>query len=480
MESIMRKLDGIVEELLAKWNVAGMSVALVKDGEVLCARGYGKRDVENDLPMTGETVMPIGSVTKTFTALALGMLADEGKLDWDKPVRSYLPWLKLYDPVTTERVTTRDLLCHRTGVPRYDIQAAFCAMDDRRAQVEAFQYLQPSADFRTVLQYSNQMVTVAGHLLEVLSGQSWESFVKERILYKLGMDHTDFEVDSLSRFENTSKGYVYTGTGWMEMGYMRLKALSPAGAIVSNAADMAKYALFQLGDGTWKGERLISKATLDMMHTHQVIGSPYFWSFEEIQQADYGLCWFTDIYRGHKMVSHGGNTNGFSSQLTLLPGSGFGMVALSNANSSLSVDALSNTLADMTLGVAEVPDWNARFQQVFAGMMQGAMAGMEQHAKAQIPGTSPSHPAEEYCGTFSHPGFGSLIIDQTDNGLAGKWNGFDAVFTHYHYDCYDMILPLMGATLPTMFLSDATGHISGLQVTVEPTPGVAPVEFKKQ
>lgn len=480
MENMILELDGILEELLRKWNVTGMSVALVKDGEVLCTKGYGLRDRETGAPMTGDTVMPIGSVTKTFTALALGMLVDEGRLDWDKPVREYIPWLKLWDPVTTQRVTTRDLLCHRTGVPRYDIQAAFCGLEDRKAQVETLRYLQPSADFRTTLQYSNQMVTLAGYLLEVLSGQSWERFVKERILDKLGMVRTSFEVASLGGYEDKSKGYLFAGTDYVEVGYMRLKALSPAGAIVSCAADMAQYALFQLGDGAWKGERLISKENLDMMHTHQMIGSPYFWSFDEIQSAEFGLCWFTDIYRGVPMLSHGGNTNGFSSQLTLLPKSGFGLVALSNATSSFSVNALSNILADKVLGVRDIPDWTARYQGVFADMMEGAMAGAKARAEAKIPDTQLTRPLDEYCGTFRHPGFGSFVLEQKDGALTGKWNGFDAIFTHYHYDSYDMMLPLMGATLPVRFLSGADGHIAFLEVVLEPMPGIEPVVFTKK
>ena len=479
METLLHELDGILEELLKQWNVAGMSVALVKDGRLLDARGYGKRDLEKGLPMTGSTMMPIGSITKSFTALALGMLADEGKLDWDKPVRTYIPWLKLMDPVTAERVTVRDLLCHRTGIPRYDLQVAFCALEDRKAQIETFQYLQPSADFRTVLQYSNQMVTIAGYLVEVLSGQSWESFVKERIFDKLGMERTDFEMASLAKYDDTSKGYVFTGTGQAESGYMHLGALAPAGGIVSCASDMARYALFQLGDGTWEGTRLISKENLNMMHTHQMIGSPYFWSFEELQSADYGLCWFTDIYRGKKMVSHGGNTNGFSSQLTLLPESGFGLVALSNATSSFSVNVLSNLLSDKVLGVREIPDWNARYQEIFTGMMNGALEGMKQRAEARIPDTSPSHPLSEYCGSFSNPGFGSFSIEEKDGALTGKWNGFDALFTHYHYDCYDMTLPFMNAVLPVRFESGADGHIHSLSVPVEPTPGIDPVVFIK-
>lgn len=294
------------------------------------------------------------------------------------------------------------------------------------------------------------------------------------------MTRTNFEVDSLAEYEDSSKGYLFAGTDYMEAGYMRLKAFSPAGAIVSCAADMAQYALFQLGDGTWKGERMISKENLDMMHTHQMIGSPYFWSFDEIQSAEFGLCWFTDIYRGAPMLSHGGNTNGFSSQLTLLPKSDFGLVALSNATSSFSVNALSNILADKVLGVGEIPDWNARYQGVFAGMMEGAMAGAAARADTKIPDTRPTRPLDEYYGTFRHPGFGSFALEQKDGALTGKWNGFDAIFTHYHYDSYDMMLPLMGATLPARFLSGADGHIASLEVVLEPTPGLAPIVFAKE
>ncbi len=479
MEQLTTKLEETMQDFLGKWNVAGMSVALIKDGKVITSKGYGLRDVKENLPMTADTVLPIGSISKSFTAVALGMLADEGKLDFDKPVREYIPWLKLYDPITTQLVTTRDLLCHRVGVPRYDLQVAVGALDDRKKQVETFQYLQPNKGFRTTLQYSNQMVTLAGYLVDVLSGQPCEEFVKTRIFDKLGMDHTDYEVDSLPKYEEYSKGYIYAGE-YIEPAYLHLGALNPAGGIVSSASDMAKYALFQLGDGTWNGERLISKEMLDMMHSEQMIGSPYFWQFEEAPSTNYGLCWFTDIYRGKKMVSHGGNTNGYSAQLTLIPEDGFALVALSNATSSFSVNALSNIMADEELGVEDMPDWNSRYQQIFDNMMAEAIKGMQARAGGKIEGTKPSHPLEEYTGIFTHPGFGIFEISAKEDGsLAGKWNGFDAIFTHYHYDCYDVMLPVMGASIPARFEAGDDGHIASLYVTIEAAEGIDPVKFTK-
>ena len=474
------QVANIAEKLREEYHMAGMSVAVVKDGEVVSADGYGLRNVADNLPMTKDTVLPVGSITKSFTALALGILADEGKLDWDEPVKTYIPWLKLSSQLLTDNVTTRDLLCHRTGVPRYDLQVAYDAKDDKEAMVQSLQYLETNAAFRTKLQYSNQMVSLAGYLVDVLSGTSYEEFVKERIFKPLGMDSTNFEIESLTEYEDVSKGYVFANDTFIEPPYMHLGAMTPAGGIVSTAADMAKYAIFQLGDGTVNGERLVSEANLKEMHTHQVIGSPYFWDFEEVQSAEYGFGWFVDIYRGKKMISHGGNTNGFSAQLTLLPEENFAVVALSNATSSFAVNAIGNILADEALGVEEIPDWSARYQEVFNNMMSGAMAGLQARAEAKIPDTTPTKPLEEYAGIYVHPGFGKMEFAMTEQGLAGTWNGLPAMLAHYHYDSFDLALPMLGQPVPAQFVIADNGSIEGIKVTIEAAPGIKPAFFAKE
>lgn len=472
------QLEKTIAKLMEDYHVAGMSVALIKEGQLVCAEGYGKRNVEEGLPMTGETVMPIGSITKTFTSLALAMLADEGKLDWDEPVISYIPWLKLNNEMLTKNVTARDLMCHRTGTPKYDLQAIYAATDDKEEMVRSLEYLQTSAAFRTRFQYSNQMVSLAGYLVDVLSGQSYEDFVNERIFAPLGMTSSDFEVDSLAKYDNTSKGYVFANDMFIEPPYMHLGAFAPSGAIVSTAADMAKFAMFQLGDGTWEGQRLVSEAMMNEMHSHQMIGTPYFWDFAETQCAEYGLGWFTDIYRGKKLINHGGNTNGFSAQMTLIPDEKFAVVALSNATSSFAVNALGHYAADEALGVEEIPDWSARFNEVFAGLMQGAMAGMQAKAEAQVKDTTTTRPLEDYAGKYEHPGFGKMEFDLTEQGLAGTWNGLPAMLVHYNYDVFDLMLPVLGAAVPAEFVFE-NGEITGLSVMMEPTPGVKPEVFRR-
>lgn len=472
------ELKNYVEKVMNDYHVAGMSVAVIKDGQLVSAEGFGLRNVEENLPMTKDTVLPIGSTTKSFTAIALSMLVDEGKLSWDEPVKTYIPWLELADEYVTNNVTARDLMCHRTGLPRWDMQVAFGTMDDWKEQVKSFKYLQPNQAFRTKLQYSNQMVALAGHLVEALTDISYEEFVRERIFKPLGMTRSNFEVDSLAGYGDFSKGYVFTGENYMEPPYLHLGALNPAGGIVSTAVDMAQYMLFQLGDGTWNGERLVSEANMKEMHTHQMIGSPYFWEFDEVQSAEYGFGWMTDIYRGTKMLSHGGNTNGFSSQLALVPSQNYGIVALSNATSSFSVEALSNYAIDEDMGITEIPDWSAKYQEIFNKMMGEMMEGLQKRAAAKTPDTTPSCPVSDYAGNYVHPGFGTITLAEADGALNGTWNGNPVMFVHYQYDEYDMVLPTMGAQLPAAFVVE-DGKIQGVKISLEEAPGINPVLFAR-
>ncbi|MBR3166993.1 MAG: DUF3471 domain-containing protein, partial [Lachnospiraceae bacterium] len=212
--------------------------------------------------------------------------------------------------------------------------------------------------------------------------------------------------------------------------------------------------------------------------SHQMIGTPYFWDFEEIQCAEYGLGWFTDIYRGRKMINHGGNTNGFSAQMTLIPSEKFAVVALSNATSNFAVNALGHYAADDALGVEDIPDWSARFSGIFANLMQGVQAGMQAKEEAKVPDTTPSVPFEDLAGAYSHPGFGKMEFAWTDQGLSGTWNGLPAMLAHYNYDIFDLVLPMLGSAVPAEFVYK-DGAVCGLSVMMEPTPGVKPELFVK-
>lgn len=470
-------LKAQVETMMQQWNLPGLSLAIVKDGEVILTEGYGIRNAAQDLPMGPQTMLPIGSTTKSFTALILGTLVDEGKLSWDAPVKSYIPWLELYDSVLTERVTVRDLLCHRTGLPSHDVHGVFCTKDDRKEMVEGLKYLQPNQDFRVKLQYQNQMVMLAGYVAEVLTGKSWETLVKERILEPLGMTHTNASIPELEAYEENSKGYLFNGTENLEMPYLSLRGVGPAGAINSTAEDMANYLLFQLGDGTWKGNTIVSKANLDEMHTAQMLGTPYFWKLDEITEANYGMGWFVDRYRGHRMLSHGGNTLGFSALMTLMPEQNFGVILMANANSNFMIYALTYAILDKLLG-AEEQDWSVKMQTKIGEVFARMGAAMKAKAEARVPDTTPTLPLEAYAGTYTHPAFGELVLGVQNGALCGTLNGYQALVNHYHYDTFDIMLTLMGVVFGATFQMGEDGQVENISAQVEPT--VDPVIFQKE
>ena len=468
-----------VESMLKMWNLPGVSVALVSEGKTVYCDGFGIRDISSDLTMNADTHIPIGSISKSFTSLALGILADEGKLDWDAPVRNYIPWLKLANEETAAKITTRDLMSHRTGMAKYDAHAVFCTKDDRKQMVEELQYLEMNALPGEILQYSNQMVMLAGYVVEVLSGKTWEKFVQERILEPLGMTETSFKAEDLSGMENASKGYVSNGVENMETIYLPLRGIAPAGGIVSTAKDMAKYVAFQLGDGTCKGSRIVSEEQLKMAHTPQMNGTPYFWQLEEVTECQYGLGWFTDKYRGVQMASHGGNTLGFSALVTILPEKDFGVVLLANATSNFMIYPLTYMILDDVLGLDEC-GWNEKFQGTIGAIFAAMAEGQKALAASQVQGTTPSRPAEEYAGIFVHPAFGTLELAFADGHYVGTLNGFEAVLTHFHYDEFQLMLPLMGLMLPAKYTFAEDGSVDGIEVSFEPTPGVAPAIMKKK
>ncbi len=184
---VLTRLDGFhdfVQTIIQKWKVPGAAIAIVKDNEVIFSEGIGLRDVEQGLAMTPQTLMPIASCTKAFTTAAMALLVDAGKLDWDTPVRHYLPTFKLYDMVATEHLTPRDLVTHRSGLPRHDLMW-YENESTRQELFDRLRYLQPSKDIRTTFQYQNLMYMVAGYLVGEIAGQSWEDFVQQQIFDRL-------------------------------------------------------------------------------------------------------------------------------------------------------------------------------------------------------------------------------------------------------------------------------------------------------
>lgn len=465
--------DDFVNQALKDWKVPGTAVGVVQDGKVILLKGYGYRDLEKQLPVTPNTLFAIGSITKSFTVSTLGMEMDEGKVDWDKPVRNYLPTFKMYDPVLTEQMTIRDLITHRSGLPRHDM-VWYSSDFSREDIIRRLQYLEPNKPLRTTFQYNNLMFMTAGYIAGWLNGKSWENTIYERILIPLGMNGTNFSLKDSQSSPDFALPYRKGNDVKAEVKRMPFDeqcpdrcAIGPAGEINSTVADMSQYLLFDLNKGKLAGKTLLSENNAIQMQTPQMViqGAP---DFKEESETSYGMGFFISQYRGRKRVEHGGNLDGFSAELAFLPNDGIGVVVLTNLDGTGLPNAIAYNVFDRLLGLEPAP-WSQRYL-----LMETKARESEQEAKNKgyVPhktDTHPSHDLEDYVGDYGNPGYGVVSIIPDGAGFKMKINKITEPVTHLHYDVFQVpdapFDPF--AKLKVSFFSDANGDISSLTLPLE-------------
>ena len=329
MESIERFVAG----QLTAWEVPGCAIACVRDGDVVLAAGWGRRDTQTGDPVTENTLFAIGSVTKAFTVATVGALVDDGLLDWERPLRDYVPEVRLNDPVVTDRLSMVDLLSHRSGLPRHDL--AWVGHPDRsRADlVRRLRFLPLSKDLRQAFQYCNLGYGLAGYVVEALSGSPWEDHLRTRLLAPLRMDRSKLTVEDMLADPDHATAYERRKGVVVPVPQRSVTALAPAGAINSCAADMARWLLAQLSAGQVEGQSVMSVGTLARQHAaHMVL--PEDRTFPLSTRHAYGLAWMIGQYRGHRLAEHGGGIDGFQTECMLLPDDGIGVAVMTNTSSS--------------------------------------------------------------------------------------------------------------------------------------------------
>jgi CubicO group peptidase (beta-lactamase class C family) len=460
------------------WRVPGLALAIVKDGEVIFSEGFGLRNIRDSLPVTKNTIFAIGSATKPFTTMTMAMLVSEGRLDWDEPVRTYLPTFKMFDDMATERMTPRDLVTHRSGLPRHDIMW-YGSTFSRQELFDRLQYLEPNEDFRTTFQYQNLMFMTAGYLVGQLTDGTWEDVVRDRIFVPLGMANSNFSVEESQQSADFAVGYRETEDEQIvEMPFRNITTMGPAGSINSSIADMTRWVQFHLDAGKLGDSQLVSSALIAEMHTPQmVISEPA--EFTERLQASYGLGWFIEAYRGHNRVHHGGNIDGFSALVSLLPQDRLGMVVLTNANATPLPSIVSLYATDVLLGLEPV-EYHARIKaRVDAAKAALAENKEEKEEMDRVAGTKPSHKLAEYAGEYTHPGYGIMHITAQGKTPAFAFNAFAGELEHWHYDVYRAHLPEFDdQTLTLQFMTNADGHVDRIVVPLE--VNVAEITFTRR
>ncbi len=444
-EEISKKLEGFdqyMDTILKDWNAPGVAVGVVAKDQLVFAKGYGYRDYGQKLPMTPDTMFQIASNTKLFTAVAVGLLVEEGKLEWDKPIRQFVPAVQFYNDELNRAVTIRDMLAHRTGVTRHDM-IWYKSDFTRKELFERLKYLEPEEPLRQSLLYNNLMYAASGHVIELLTQKTWEGFLRERVFGPLGMGHIVFSIEDMKKQPEYSVPYKEKrdSTELMLMPHYEDQAgIGPAGSIISNVREISHWLIALMNDGKYQEKQVLPsrvlKATLEpaIAPTNDPLEN---WGYKELLNPVYGTGRYSASYRGYYITYHGGAIGGCYSQVSSMPYDQIGVIVfVVGGHCGYVPNVITYNLYERLLGLDQTP-WSARYLDIYH---KNKAAGKEARAKAggdRAANTKPSHALADYVGEYEHPAYGILKIGRKDQELQFDFHKIQLPLSHYHYDRFD-------------------------------------------
>jgi len=410
-------IDNYIQKGLKDWNLPGLAVVIVKDGQTVLLKGYGVRDVETKAPVDEQTLFMIASNTKLFTGTSLALLEARGKLSIDDPVTKHFPQYKLYDPSVTKMVTLRDLLSHRIGTKTFQGDFTFWNTKlSRREIMNRMQLLKPGFIFRQDYGYCNSCYLTAGEVIPVVTGRQWEQFVQDSILTPLDMRSTMALSTGIDKQANAAKPYTTAYTNTLQrVPFDNWNNLAPAASIISNVSDLAHWLKFQLDSGRYEGKRVMPWSVLQKTRDVNIVtGSRKSGAFP-MHFRGYGLGLFTADYNGRQIYWHTGGAGGMVSNVCFVPEEKLGIAILTNNDNQNFFEALRYQVLDAYLGV----NWVNRSRQQLGGFA----AGMEEQVKeindwkARVKGASPELPLSAYTGVYSNALNGDITVTQSGKQL---------------------------------------------------------------
>ena len=425
-----------LESARVAWDVPGIAVVCVRGGEVVSIEARGMRDVEQALPVTPDTLFAIGSSTKAFTALGLGSFVEEGHVSWDDPVRDVLPEFRLHTSLDSDAVTLRDLVTHRTGLPRHDAVWYGHSSMERRGLLERLPHLEPTARLRETWQYNNLMFVVAGIVIEELAGESWEDALRARLLTPLGMNRTVFSVTDAQEDADHALPYRIDDNKPVRIPYRRIENVGPAGSIQSSVRDMAQWLKLWLGNGEVDGKRVAKEATLAEQRTPAMLMLGFDLE-QDVMPIGYGHGWMIDLYRGHVRVHHGGAIDGFTAMVAFVPKEAVGVVVFANTNSGLPGIAAQHAL-DRLLGL-ESKDWSGlalATRDAAKALADTQAEGGDDSAPPRRADASPPRPLDEYVGIYEHKGYGRVVIELDGDALKLTSEDLSSRLEPWHFEVF--------------------------------------------
>ena len=477
--SSLNGFEDYVRKAMKEWEVPGVAVAIVKGDQIVLAKGYGVRKVGEAAVVDERTLFAIGSSSKAFTAAAIAILVDQGKVKWDDPVTKYLPGFEMYDPYVTRELTVRDLLTHRSGLQRGDF-LWYGSEIDRDEILRRARFLKPSWSLRSTFGYQNIMYLAAGQLIAKVSGKTWDEFIQQRIFAPLSMSASSTSISAFKTADNVSSPHAKVDEKVQVISWRNIDNIAPAGSINSNVLDMAQWVRLQLDQGSIQNNRVFSAAAAKEMHASQTIirfEPPYAMYYPEAHFLNYGMGWFLSDYRGRKVVEHGGAIDGMRAQVALIPEEKLGLVILSNLNGSALPVALMYRIFDSFLG-APPRDWSADLLKTTKTLEQQGKAAEKKQESDRTTGTKPSVALDKYAGTYRNDLYGDIKVTNTDAKLNFRFGpAFTSDLEHWHYDTFRARFFAAGdAKIFVTFALNTQGKVETLVLGM---PGMADYPFKR-
>jgi len=403
------------------------------------------------------------------------MLVDQKKLSWDIPIKKYFPDFEMKDNSVSDKVTFKDLFCHRLGIPRQEFFRSNYPVS-RKEIVKHFKYFEPVKDFRYGFQYSNMAYTAGGALLAQMDSTNWEDFISSKLFKPLGMNSTQLSVNDMP---NTSD-YAYPYIDWESepevMDFFNSDILGPAGGIISNVEDMSKWVKFNLNNGKLGEQQLISPRSMGYLKIPQVV-FPSRRQYKELSYVNYGLGWFIDSYRGFNHVHHGGVLFGYSAMVSMLPEENLGIVILANLNGTPFTTILEYYIYDRLLQLEPV-EWNQRYVDYYARVRAYyENLEKEQAAEKKKAPLKPSVKLKEFVGKYSSLGYGSVVIKEAGDSLNVILSTVVCPLNHINENSFEIFHPVRRSGWEISFNLKDEKNVSGFDLTLG--PGLKKIRFEK-
>lgn len=483
------RLKGIEKELnaiLETTNAPSFTVAVVEGKKIIYAKGFGYRDYDNKISADANTLYAIGSTSKAFTSSILGQLRQEDKISFEESPIKYVPDLKFYNDEMNDNIIIKDLMSHRTGLPRHDYSWYLFPTNNKDSLLLRVEHQEPFIGVREQWHYNNFMFLAQGVIAERITGKSWEENIKERFFKPLGMTRSNVSIEELEKSSNAAIGYELKKDSIIsKMDYYHIAGMSPAGSINSSVNDMSKWLITWINKGKFNGEEILPEAYVDEAISSQMVvgGALPDEEFPDMHLSNYGYAWFLSSYRGHYRVQHGGNIDGFSANVAFFPSDSIGVVVLTNQNGSAVPSLVRNTVADRMLKTQKT-DWAKRFTEKKLKAKKEEEKVKSKTTLSKIENTKPSHILQDYTGQYSHPGYGEFNIINKKDSLFAYFKLKTFYLRHEHYDIFEPfevtktgIDTADKGPLRLNFITNNGGEISLVRMKVEGALD-HPIQFK--